>query len=92
LIAILPNHAAAELSQLLSLMASAAGRRWLVGLSTPWEEATPQEVFTALQSMRDSGAALRIQAMQGLHDIVCVPYFCGEESWALMGYPGPRAV
>ena len=92
LIAMLPNHAVAELSQLLSLMAGAAGRRWLVGLSTPWEDAKPEETFAALQSMRDSGLALRIQAMQGLHDIVCVPYFCGEESWTFMGYPGPRAV
>jgi hypothetical protein len=92
LIARLPNHAVAELSQLLSLMATGAGRRWLVGLSTPWETAKPQEVSDALGSMRDSGMALRIQAMQGLHDIVCVPYFCGDEAATFMGYPGPRAV
>ncbi len=35
---------------------------------------------------------LRIQAYQGLHDIVFVPYFSGEESWKTIGYPGPRAV
>jgi hypothetical protein len=49
-------------------------------------------MVTALQSMRTSGMDLRIQAYQGLHDLVCVPYFAGQESWALLGYPGPVAV
>jgi hypothetical protein len=35
---------------------------------------------------------LRIQACQGLHDLVMAPYFSGEESWAVLGYPGPVAV
>ncbi len=82
----------AELSQLLGLLASAPGRRLLVGLGSTWEDATAAEIVTALQAMRSSGVALRVQAYQGLHDIVCVPYFSGEESWAVLGYPGPVAV
>ncbi len=81
-----------ELSDLLSLMASSAGRRWLVGLTTPWEDATAEQCASALQSMRESGVALRVQALQGLHDAVCFPYFCDEASWTSMGYPGPRMV
>lgn len=92
LIAALPNHAVAELDQLLSLIATAPGRRLLIGLATPWEATQPQQTADALLTMRDSGLALRIQAMQGLHDIVCIPYFCGDEAAAFMGYPGPRAV
>jgi hypothetical protein len=92
LLAFQPVHALAELSQLLTLMASAPGRRWLVGLSSSWEDATAAEVETALQAMRDSGVDLRIQAMQGLHDIVCLPYFSGDETWPFLGYPGPIEV
>lgn len=92
LLARLPNHAVAELSQLLTLLATAPGRRWLVGLSSSWEDATAAETAAALQTMRDSGMSLRIQAMQGLHDIVCLPYFSGADSWAFLGYPGPVEV
>ena len=92
LLASLPAHVLAELDQLLSLLVSAPGRRWLVGLSTRWETATTEEVAAALQAMRTSGTALRIQAYQGLHDMVCLSYFSGEESWAVLGYPGPVAV
>jgi len=88
----LPEHVQAELSQLLGLLATAAGRRGIVGLSTSWEDATVAETSAALQAMRASSTALRIQAYQGLHDIVFVPYFSGEESWSGIGYPGPRAV
>lgn len=88
----LPEHVQAELSQLLGLLATAAGRRGIVGLSASWEDATVVQTSAALQAMRESGTALRIQAYQGLHDLVFVPYFSGEESWPALGYPGPRAV
>lgn len=88
----LPEHVQAELSQLLGLLATAAGRRAIVGLSALWEDTTIAQTTAALQSMRESGTALRIQAYQGLHDIVHVPYFSGEESWKALGYPGPIEV
>lgn len=88
----LPVHVLDELDQLLSLLVSAPGRRWLVGLSSTWANATTAETGAALQAMRASGTELRMQAYQGLHDIVCVPYFSGEESWAAIGYPGPYTV
>lgn len=88
----LPVHVLAELDQLLGLLASAPGRRWLVGLSPSWQDATVPETSAALQAMRESGTDLRIQAFQGLHDLVMVPYFSGEESWAVLGYPGPTPV
>lgn len=82
----------AEVSQLLGLLATAAGRRGLVGLSASWEEATVADTTAALNSMRETGLSLRIQAYQGLHDLVCVAYFTGQESWATLGYPGPVAL
>ncbi|MGA8391978.1 MAG: hypothetical protein WB775_07575, partial [Burkholderiaceae bacterium] len=62
------------------------------GLSASWEDATAAETYGALKSMLASGTELRIQACQGLHDLVMVPYFSGEESWAVLGYPGPTPV
>jgi hypothetical protein len=87
-----PQSVQAELSQLFALLPTMAGRRGIVGLSAPWESATVADVGEALQSMRTSGIALKQQAYLGLHDIVCAPYFSGEESWAVLGYPGPTAV
>jgi hypothetical protein len=47
---------------------------------------------TAFQAMRESSVSLRVQAYQALHDIVSASYFSGQESWAVLGYPGQRAV
>ena len=46
----------------------------------------------ALQGMRVSSLALRVQVYQALHDIVSASYFSGQESWAVLGYPGPREI
>jgi hypothetical protein len=85
----LPPHAQAELSQLLALLASAAGRRTLAGLALPWPEASVAEIQQALQAMRLSKLALRQQAYAALHDITAGAYFSDPSSWPLLGYPGP---
>ena len=87
-----PEHVQAELSQLLGLLGTAAGRRGVVGLSPSWHDATIAEMATAFQAMRESSVSLRVQAYQALHDIVSASYFSGQESWAVLGYPGQRAV
>jgi hypothetical protein len=88
----LPPHAQGELSQLLALLASAPGRRTFAGLAPSWTEATVPEIQEALQSMRVSAISLRQQAYQALHDIVGAAYFSDEATWALLDYPGPKAV
>jgi hypothetical protein len=85
----LPPHAQAELSQLLALLASAAGRRALAGLAQPWHQASVTEIQQALQGMRLSKLALRQQAYAALHDITAGAYFSDPASWPLLGYPGP---
>jgi hypothetical protein len=87
-----PDHVQAELSQLLGLLNTAAGRRGVVGLSPSWHDATVPEMTAAFQAMRESSVSLRVQAYQALHDIVSASYFSGQESWTALGYPGPRAV
>jgi hypothetical protein len=88
----LPPHTQAELSQLLALLASAAGRRTLAGLSQPWPEASIADIQHALQDMRLSALALRQQAYAALHDITAGAYFSDPSSWPLLGYPGPLKI
>jgi hypothetical protein len=85
----LPPHAQAELSQLLSLLATSGGRRTLAGLSQPWADASVADIQQALQGMRLSSLALRQQAYGALHDITAGAYFSDEATWSLLGYPGP---
>ena len=92
LISALPSHAQAELSQLLSILATSAGRRALAGLPTPWLEASPVQVQAALQGMRLSGLAVRQQAYAALHDITAGAYFSEASTWPMIGYPGPVAI
>jgi hypothetical protein len=87
-----PEHVQAELSQLLGLLSTAAGRRGVVGLSPGWHDATVPEIAAAFQAMRVSSVSLRVQAYQALHDIVSASYFSGQESWAVLGYPGPKTI
>ena len=92
LVQALPPHAQAELSQLLSVLASAPGRRTIAGLSAPWPQASVADVQEALQSMRLSALALRQQAYGALHDIVMGAYFVDAATWPLLGYPGPLKI
>ena len=88
----LPPHVVDELSQLVGLLGSSAGRVALAGLSTGWLEATPEQVSAALNDMRYSRLTLRQQAYQALHEIVGGAYFSEETTWAVVGYPGPQDI
>jgi hypothetical protein len=88
----LPPHAQSELSQLLALLGSGAGRVALAGLATDWERATVAEIQQALQGMRVSGVALRRQSYQALHDIVGSAFFSDPSTWSALGYPGPLKI
>ena len=92
LISALPPHAQAELSQLLSIFGTTAGRLALAGLNTPWLNASVADVQAALQDMRLSGLAVRQQAYAALHDITAGAYFAEPGTWGLLGYPGPLVI
>lgn len=89
-VAALPDHAQAELSELLALMGIAAGRQWLGGVSTPWAQASVADVQAGLQAMRFSRISLRQQAYMALHDLTGAAYFSAPSTWTVLGYPGPR--
>lgn len=88
----LPPHAQAELSQLLALLSTTAGRLGVAGLAPAWPDASVAEIQAALQSMRTSMLTLRQQAYQALHDIVGAAYFSHPSAWAMLGYPGPLEI
>ena len=92
LVSALPSHARGELSQLLALLATAAGRRGLAGLAAGWPDASIEQLQAALESMRRSSLAVRQQAYHALHDICGAAYFSDASTWSVLGYPGPVAV
>lgn len=91
-IAAFPAAVQAELSQLITVLATPPGRIMLAGLRTDWPNASVQDVQAALNGMRFSSLALRQQAYHALRDLTNAAYYADLSTWALMGYPGPRAL
>ena len=92
LVGALPAHAQDEISQLLALLATSAGRLGLAGLGSPWHSASVADIQAALQDMRTSSLGLRQQAYHALHDIVGGAYFSDASTWKQLGYPGPMPI
>lgn len=82
----------AEVDELLTIAASAPGRIALFGLTSPWAQASTDEVTASLQSMRLSRLALRQQAFHAMRDLINAAWFADPSTWAAIGYPGPRAM
>ena len=82
----------AEVDELIAIVSSAAGRLALIGLSTDWQQARPEQVATALQGMRSSTLAVRQQAFHALRDMTNASWFADPSTWPSIGYPGPRAL
>lgn len=91
-IAGMPPAMQAEVDQLLTLLLSPPGRQWLLGLSSPWPQATASELHDALQAQRESRVALRQQVFHALRDLTNAAYFAEPATWQVMGYPGPMPV
>ena len=91
-VAAFPAATQAELSQLLALLSSTAGRVGLARLHSDWHEASVTDVQLALQSMRTSGLAMRQQVYHALRDLTNAAYYADPKAWQMLGYPGPRAL
>jgi hypothetical protein len=88
----LPPHLQREVRQLLALLASWPGRRWLAGVATPWAEASGEEVQAFLERWRFSGWALLQQGYHALHELVLAAWYARPDTWPAIGYPGPPEV
>jgi hypothetical protein len=91
-IAGLPPHLQDEVRQLLALLASWPGRRWVAGVGVPWREASVAEVSAFLERWRFSRWALLQQGYHALHDLVLAAWYAWPDSWPAIGYPGPPEV
>lgn len=87
-----PAAVQAELSQLLAILSTGAGRRLLAGLSPDWPDASVAEIQAAFDDMRLSGLAARQQAYHALRDLTNAAFYADASAWRLVGYPGPRPI
>ncbi len=87
-----PSAMRSELSQLLGLLCTGAGRITLAGLRTDWPQASIAQVQSALQAMNLSSLALRQQAFHALRDLTNGAFYADPSTWPLIGYPGPRSI
>ena len=88
----LSPHLQREILQLLALLGSWPGRRWIAGVAPPWPEASREEVAAFLERWRLSRWALLQQGYHALHDLVLAAWYARPDSWAAIGYPGPPVV
>jgi hypothetical protein len=91
-IASMPPGVQAEIDELTTLASSAPGRLALIGLTVPWDDASPAEVEAALQTLRRSSIALRQQVYQALRELTTAAFFADAATWTLLGYGGQRPV
>jgi hypothetical protein len=88
-IAGLPPAAQKELGQLFALLAFAPTRIAIAGITTPWPDASREEVEAMLFRWRQSGFGLLRSAYAALHQIVFAAWYGDPASWSAIGYAGP---
>ncbi len=91
-IAGLPPALQAEISELVTLLASMPGRLVLAGLRTDWPHASEAELQAMLQGLRTSSLSLRQQTYHALRNLTNAAYFADAGAWQVIGYPGPNPV
>lgn len=88
-IAGLPPAAQDELDRLFALLAFAPARVALAGVSSPWREASPDEIAAFLARFRTSRFALLRSAYGAFHQLVFGAWYANPGAWPAIGYPGP---
>lgn len=84
-----PAAVQGEISELLTLLSTAAGRVGLMGVLPPWPSASVDSIQAGLGSMRRSSISLRLQAYHALRDLTHAAWYADEARWSELGYPGP---
>ena len=86
----LPLSAQDELGELFGLLDNSAFRRLAAGISTPWEQATPEALAQFLQSWRTHSLSLLQVGYHALHDLAAGSFYADPSTWGPTGYPGPH--
>jgi hypothetical protein len=61
----------------------------LAGLTSPWEEASVEDVSTFLTRWRTSRFDLMRAGYQALTQLIQAAWYGNPRSWGAIGYPGP---
>lgn len=85
----LPPHIQKELTGLLSLLTFAPARLALIGRWGGWKNASRDDVTALMGNLKASDKELHRLIYITLHDLATSSFYGLEESWELVGYPGP---
>lgn len=88
-IAGLPDTVQAEMRDLLMLLNQPLARRWLVGVTAPWQNASRDDIVHFLNRWRFSSILLLRSGYQALHQILFAAWYGNPRSWVGIGYEGP---
>lgn len=78
-----------EIGDLLGLLHFAPTRIALAGVSSPWEEASVDDVNAFLAKWRTSRFDLLRAGYQALTQLIQAAWYGNPRSWGAIGYPGP---
>jgi len=78
-----------EIADLLGLLHFAPTRVALAGLTSPWEDASVEDVNTFLTRWRTSRFDLMRAGYQALTQLIQAAWYGNPRSWGAIGYPGP---
>ncbi|MBV8045897.1 MAG: hypothetical protein JO171_02005 [Paludibacterium sp.] len=91
-IASLPTGLQRELRQLLDLLTSRWGRRYVAGVANPWHRATPAEIDAFLRGWQLSRWRLLRTGYQALHALMAAAWYGNPVSWPHIGYQRPARI
>jgi hypothetical protein len=78
-----------EIADLLGLLHFMPTRVALAGLTSPWEDASVEDVNTFLTRWRTSRFDLMRAGYQALTQLIQAAWYGNPRSWGAIGYPGP---
>ncbi|MDK2124177.1 hypothetical protein [Parachitinimonas caeni] len=87
----LPGVVQDEVKQLLMLLTNRFTRRWVVGITKPWGEASDDDIGNFLSRWRYSSLVLLRSGYQALHQVVFAAWYGNPHAWVGIGYDGPPA-
>ena len=78
-----------ELEELLSLLTFSITRRFVAGVSKPWDQSSEQDVSDFIDRWRQSRFASLQQGYQALVRVIIACWYGNPLSWGTIGYSGP---
>lgn len=91
-VAALSAAAQQEVAELFALLALPPTRIAVARLSSPWPQASEDEVRAFLDGWRHSSLGLLRSGYQALHDLVLGAWYADPAHWQAIGYTGPPEV